>query len=174
MTKLGHFFWLQPTEIVATDFSYQMFASVWSFMVNHPTWHTTLWTNRGFSGPLFYACKDLGLNTCPIHRIDNQLNISSEVNYWKWSAIRNEGGMVMDISDTITLGSFDDIYDDADKLTWSYYWPATRMTSMGNGWLCINKPGSDIAIAILDEMTAPEHSNAMGRWEQRSLSTRLP
>lgn len=164
--RLAHFFWLDSNPSIR-DFDIKMFAAVHSFVAHHPGWTTTLWTNCEFSGPLVGFCRSIGLETMPIHRIDNQANISAEVDYWKWRTILDHGGMAMDISDTITMGNFDSIHDRADRLVWSYY--STECWQMGNGWLCINRPGADIAASVIGQMTSAGHCNDIGQWEKASL-----
>jgi hypothetical protein len=48
-TRLAHFFWL-ATNPEPRDFDYKMFAAVHTFLLYHPEWETTLWTNCPFAG----------------------------------------------------------------------------------------------------------------------------
>jgi hypothetical protein len=55
MNRLSHFYWLS-TEPCERDLDFQMFAALHSWLVHHPHWTTTLFTNCEFKGPLFGFC----------------------------------------------------------------------------------------------------------------------
>ena len=97
----------------------------------------------------------------------NQINISAEVDCHKWNTLWERGGMVMDVSDTVTLKNTDWLYDSADKLKWSHY--TIGVKQCGNGWLCINRPGGEICQLVVQAAAWGEQVMPVGHWEAKSF-----
>ena len=165
--RLAHFFWLDKNP-VPKDFDFKKFASMHTWLLHHCEWNTTLYTNTPFEGKLFEYCRGLGMNVERIERVPNQVNISAEVDYHKWRVLYERGGMVLDISDTITLANFDALYDTANRLLWSHY--TIGVKQMGNGWLCINKPKGDICRLVISRLQNTPKVQPVGAWEAASFA----
>jgi hypothetical protein len=99
--------------------------------------------------------------------VKNQVNISAEVDFHKWDVLYKLGGMALDIADTITLASFNDLYDSADRLLWSHY--TIGIKQMGNGWLCINRPAGDICRLVIEKHIYSNEIKPVGSWEAESF-----
>ena len=168
MTRKAHFFWL-TTGSLDIEMANNLFVSAYTWMIHHQHWTTTLWTNARFSGALYDELVSMGLRIESIDRVADQINVSSEVNWHKWRTLLTHGGMILDLSDTITVGNFDQLYESSDKLNWMHFTP--NCDQMGNGWICVSKPNSDIARYIMFRMGGCHpNKRVLGGWEFLSLA----
>lgn len=168
--RLGHFVWLSKTNGEKRDIDGRMWFAIMSFMALHSHWKTTLWTNCEFSGQLVEQCEAMGLVVMQDSAIvaDGE-NLVEMVDFVKWSILADHGGLVMDPWDTLTVGNFDDLHDRAIRLKWSHW--DTDCKRMGGGWLCVNRPGSDIARLVCQEfLQNPKPKAPTGRLEDYAMS----
>lgn len=169
--RKAHFLWFEPEDGNSHDIKPREWFSLKSFVNHHKHWNIYLWTNCNLGGPLLEdAVKDMPqgsfrINRTSIHQCPkNQVNISACVDWFKLDAIYHHGGMICGLSDTITLGCFDTIYDRSEVLSWSHYIRDSKCV-VANGWFCCSKPKNIILKTIMDE--AATHGHVFGWYEKR-------
>ena len=165
--RIAHFFWYDRNGTGRIEMPPQFFYSLVSFSLHHPHWTVNLWTDNDFFGDVFDIVIKFGIRVLQFPRTiapSNSCNLSSAVDYLKAFKLHQEGGMICDVADTVTLGNFDHIYDRSHKVSWSCYVQKSERLA-GGGWLCCNKTGNKALKKLLDE--APANGHVFGWYEAR-------
>ena len=82
------------------------------------------------------------------------------MDYIRYKILYEFGGLYTDSLDTITLGSFDEVYDKSNELAWSWFICKIKgrvPTSFRSGFLCINH-AKNKAVKELSEFLPPENN----------------
>lgn len=140
--RTANFYWVNMKK-EPTPFKGNFFFALYSFLILHPHWETRLWTNNEFSGEWFQRCLDKGLVVKKIDLSDypykSHTNPSFIVDYYKCKTLAEEGGLICDLNDSVTIRCHDLVWDQADKLMWSNYCGPSNGILSG-GWMLKNSP----------------------------------
>lgn len=123
MDKIAHFIWLNfnrdgEEHIMRLN----EYASIRTFRRHHPEWSIMLHTNCVMSGVFSEKLKSLNVNIIghSLREIPDFINRKMPVHkadFIKIDSLRKHGGLVVDISDTIVVSSFDKEYHKSSVLT---------------------------------------------------------
>lgn len=154
--KICHFIWIDSTgDGKQEELNTAEYFSITTFRHHHPDWKIILHTNCTMAGDLWNKVKDF-VQVIPASLSSMTFRICHACQYADWYryfVLYTYGGMYCDLTDTITIGNFDEIMAKADRLTngnakYGNHWHS--------GWLCVNHAGDKAA-----EMMMQLPSNSM-------------
>jgi hypothetical protein len=138
-TRKAHFVYVGENV-----FNRNLYYALYSFLIHHRHWEVTLWTDVHFQeNAMLNACINEGLiiRDFADYAPRKFAKVAHQVDYIRYCILYHFGGLYADALDTITLKSFDELYDKSNKLVWSWYIckASDRFPkSYRSGFLCIN------------------------------------
>lgn len=150
--RICHFIWIDSNRDGNTkELCISEYFSLATFRYHHSNWTILLHTNSVLSGELWEKAKnELNIVTVPCS-LENMkfkvLHACQFADWYRYRVLYDYGGMYCDLTDSVTIGNFDNIYDTCTLLTRG---EAKYGNHFHSGWLCVKGKGSPVCKAMVD------------------------